>query len=451
MGPARHAPGGEAGAAQAERESRPVYGGALAAALYSQSLDCVHCGLCLSSCPTYRVTGRETASPRGRVYLMRGLAEGRLEDATVLEEEAFLCLGCRACETACPSGVRYGEMLEHTRAVVRAGQKDFHWATWLERFALREVVPHRRRLAVLVSLLALIQRTRLDRLVARLMPARLRGMHSLLPSIPPRRERRRLPAFTPALGECRGRVVLFEGCVMPELFGRVNEAARLLLSRAGFEVVIPPAQGCCGALQAHSGDLETARSLARHNAGVFDLEPARVEALLVTSAGCSAALRESDAWIGEAGQKMKQATRDVLEFLAEVDPEIDFAPLPIRVCYDDPCHLIHAQGIASAPRRLLRSIPELELVAHRHPEACCGAAGIYNLTQPTMSQAVLAPKLDALIEASPEIVATANPGCAMQLSAGLAGRGFAVRVVHPIELLEEASRDVSRRSPEIGG
>jgi glycolate oxidase iron-sulfur subunit len=436
--------------AEKPAETTP-FGGALAEALYSQSLDCVHCGLCLSSCPTYRVTGRETASPRGRIYLMRGLAEGRLEEADVLEEEAFLCLGCRACETACPSGVRYGEMLEHARAVVRETGKSADWATWLERFLLREIVPHRRRLGALVSLLAFVQRTGIDRLAARLMPSRLRGMHALLPGIPPRRERNRLPARTPAEGERRGRVLLFEGCVMPELFGRVNEAARLLLSRAGFEVIVPAAQGCCGALQAHSGDLGTARSLARRNVAVFDRELDSVDALLVTSAGCSAALRETDHWIGESGRSMKQATRDVLEFLAEVDPKIDFKPIAKRVCYDDPCHLIHAQGVAAAPRRLLRSIPELELVAHRDPEACCGAAGIYNLTQPEMSARVLAPKLDALIEAAPEIVATANPGCAMQLAAGLAGRGVAARVVHPIELLEQASRGASRSRESLAG
>lgn len=430
------------------------YGGALAQALYAQSLDCVHCGLCLSSCPTYRVTGRETASPRGRIYLMRGLAEGRLESTEVLEEEAFLCLGCRACETACPSGVQYGEMLEQTRAVIRDREVHPSAVTRLERFALRRIVPHRRRLGLLVSALAIVQRLGLDRLAGRLLPERLRSMQALLPEIPPRSERRRLPAFTPARGPRRGRVALFEGCVMPELFGRVNDAARQVLSRAGFEVVVPPSQGCCGALQAHGGDLETAHRLARHNASVFDptTDPGRsddappIDAILVTSAGCSAALRETESWLGASGAGLARGARDVLDFLAEVGLEIPLAPIPKRVCYDDPCHLVHAQGIASGPRALLNAIPELALVAHRDPEACCGAAGIYNLTQPEMSRAVLAPKLDALVEAEPEIVVTANPGCAMQLASGLRGRGLSLRVAHPIELLEEASRGASGRS-----
>lgn len=414
------------------------YVGALAAALYSKSLDCVHCGLCLTSCPTYRATGRETSSPRGRIYLMRGLAEGRVEDTQTLEEEAFLCLGCRACETACPSGVRYGEMLEHARATIRDQESRFSLADTIERVALREIVPRPGRLSLLVSILGWIQRLGLDRLGIRWMPERIRDMHSLLPTVPPADERKRLPAFTPAIGTRRGSVALFEGCVMPEFFGRVNDAARLVLSRAGYDVVVPPNQGCCGALQAHSGELDFARELARKN--VSALGEGEFAAIVVTSAGCSAALRGLESWIGESGRELATQTRDVLEFLDEVGASIDFAPLAKRVCYDDPCHLIHAQGVAAAPRRLLNSIPDLELVAHRNPEACCGAAGIYNLTHPEMSEAVLSPKLDALIEAAPEIVATANPGCAMQLAAGLRGRGVRVEVVHPIEILEEASR-----------
>jgi glycolate oxidase iron-sulfur subunit len=249
-----------------------------------------------------------------------------------------------------------------------------------------------------------------------------------------------MPPLTPAEGVLRGRVALFEGCVMPEFFGRVNDAARLVLSRAGYEVVVPQNQGCCGALQAHAGDLDFARTLAQRNVRAFDPELGGLDAIIVTSAGCSAALRESDNWIGEAAQGVGRAVRDVLEFLDEVDAALDFRPMPARICYDDACHLVHAQGISSAPRRLLEAIPELGLVAHRTPEACCGAAGIYNLTQPDMSARVLDPKLDAVMEVDPEIVATANPGCAIQLAAGLAARGSTARVVHPIELIEEASR-----------
>ena len=234
------------------RARSEVEGGAPALAsllddsVYGDTLDCVHCGLCLTSCPTYRATGRETASPRGRVYLMRGLAEGRLKDPQLLEEEAFLCLGCRSCETACPSGVRYGEMLEHTRDAIRSGQFGSSanggskptLAVRIERFALRQIVPKAGRLAAMVSLLAIVQKLGLDRLAAKILPARLADMVGLLPSIPPAAERRRLPAFTPAEGARRGRVALFEGCIMPEFFGRVNDAARLVLARAGYDVVV---------------------------------------------------------------------------------------------------------------------------------------------------------------------------------------------------------------------
>jgi glycolate oxidase iron-sulfur subunit len=429
-------------------------GALLDRSLYTESLDCVHCGLCLTSCPTYRATGRETASPRGRIYLMRGVAEGRLLDTELLEEEAFQCLGCRACETACPSGVQYGAMLEQTRHAIRSvGVKRDDWSTRIERFALRRIVPSPSVLRLLFGLLSFAQTLGLDRLTAKIAPRRLADMMALLPTVPPAAERARLPAFTKAEGPRRGRVALFEGCVMPELFGRVNDAARRVLSRAGYDVIVPPRQGCCGALQAHSGDLDFARGLALRNADAFrgspELDagspgageaPEPFDAIIVTSAGCSAALREAEHWIGEAGGSIARGTRDVLEFLDEVDASLSLRPLPLRVCYDDPCHLVHAQGIASAPRRLLQSIPELTLVAHRDPEACCGAAGIYNLTQPEMSARVLSPKIDALAEADPQVVATANPGCAMQLAAGLEGRGIAARVVHPIELIEEASR-----------
>ncbi|MEM9173752.1 MAG: (Fe-S)-binding protein [Myxococcota bacterium] len=424
----------------------PALAALLDASIYGETLDCVHCGLCLTSCPTYRATGRETSSPRGRVYLMRGLAEGRLEDTQVLEEEAFLCLGCRSCETACPSGVRYGEMLEHTRDAIRSGQFGSAaertsrpgFAVRLERFALRQIVPKAGRLAAMVALLSLVQRLRLDVLAAKILPARLADMIRLLPAIPPVAERRRLPAFTPAEGERRGRVALFEGCIMPEFFGRVNDAARRVLARAGYDVIVPEAQGCCGALQAHSGDLDFARDLARANAAVFG--EGDLDAIIVTSAGCSASMREAEHWIGEEGAEMAGGVRDVLEFLDAVDARLDFAPMPKRLCYDDPCHLIHAQGISAGPRRLFAKIPELELVPHANPEACCGAAGIYNLTQPDMSQRVLSPKVEALVAAAPEIVSTANPGCAMQISAGLDAAGCAVPVFHPIELIEEASR-----------
>ena len=366
---------------------------------------------------------------------MRGVAEGKIAVGDVLAEEAYLCLGCRACETACPSGVRFGALLEKTRALVEEAELREGWAKRIETFALRGVVPHRRRLKALVSALGLAQRIGLDRIALLLLPRQIRELHGLLPQIPRRGERRRLPRLIPAEGERRGRVAFLEGCIMPELFGAVNAATARVLARSGFDVVLPEAQGCCGALHAHAGDATRARELARANlvafAGDFD-------AIIVNSAGCGAAFRELEAWLPGEGAAVASRVRDVCEFLDEVGVREPLRSLEARVCYDDPCHLVHGQGVEEAPRRLLRQIPGLELVPHDDPTSCCGAAGIYNLTQPRMSRAVLAPKLDALASVDPDYVATGNPGCLMQLAAGLRSRGLRARAVHPVELLDES-------------
>ncbi len=407
--------------------------------LYSATLDCVHCGLCLSSCPTYRETGRETSSPRGRIYLMRGVAEGRIPLGEVVAEEAYLCLGCRACETACPSGVQYGALLEQTRAAVDAAGLRPGPAKWIERLALRHVIPNRRVLSTLMSLLATAQALRLDALVTPLLPARLRQMRALLPHVPPRSERKRLPALTPAVGARRGRVALLEGCIMPELFGAVNAATVRVLARAGFDVLVPERQGCCGALHAHAGDLETAHALARNNLAAF--QPGDVDAVVTNSAGCGAAMRELDRWLPGQGDALAKKVRDVCELLDSAGPLAFSGRIDGTVCYDDPCHLAHGQRVVEAPRRLLAAIPGLRLIPHDDPTSCCGAAGIYNLTHPEMSRAVLAPKLDSLAAADPDWIASGNPGCLMQLAAGAKQRNLRARVVHPIELLDRALRE----------
>jgi glycolate oxidase iron-sulfur subunit len=405
-------------------------------AMLAASLDCVHCGLCLQACPTYRVTGRENSSPRGRIYLLRGVAEGRLPLSEAVAEEAFLCLDCRACETACPSGVGFGSLIEMARAeVVDAGLRRGP-AARLERLALRQLVPHPKRLRLAVALLATAQRLGLDRLAARLLPPSLAASARLLPRVPARSQRRALPAVVPAQGERRGRVGFFAGCIMPELFGDVNRATVRVLARNGFEVVTPADQGCCGALHAHAGEREAARALARHNAAVF--AEADLDVVVVNSAGCGAAMREAAAWLPDVGADYAARVRDVAEFLDAVGLRRPAGRIDAAVCYDDPCHLVHGQGVAAAPRRLLEAIPGVTLRPHADPESCCGAAGTYNLTHPEMSRAVLARKLDALAAAAPDVIASGNPGCLMQLRAGAAERGLAARVLHPIQLLDEA-------------
>jgi glycolate oxidase iron-sulfur subunit len=407
-------------------------------AIYARSLDCVHCGLCLEACPTYRETGREISSPRGRVYLLRGVAEGRLPLSDAVAEEAYLCLDCRSCETACPSGVRFGALIELARAEVEDAGLREGWPKRLERWGLRGVLPHRRRLHLAVGLLAVAQRSGMDRLVAPLLPRALRDAQAFLPPVPPRRERRSLPEIVPAEGERRGRVGFFVGCVMPEIFGAVNAATVRVLARNGFEVVVPSRQGCCGALHAHTGDLDYARTLARNNIAVF--QAANVDAVVVNSAGCGAAMRDARHWLPHEGEDFAAGVRDVAEFLDAEGFRPPTGRLDAVVCYDDPCHLVHGQGVGEAPRRLLAQIPGVALRSHADPQACCGAAGIYNLTHAEMSRAVLARKLDALAAADPDVIASGNPGCLMQLRAGAKLRGLRARIAHPVEILDEAYR-----------
>lgn len=410
--------------------------------IYKKSLDCVHCGLCLSSCPTYVATGRESSSPRGRVYLMRGVYEERVPLAGLAAEEAFLCVGCRACETACPSGVQYGSMLELMREEVTDAGLRSGSARSLERFALRHILPSRFMLRTVVGLLGFASRTGLDRLVIStlsklsLLPDSLRHAHGLMPEIPSRSERKPLPEFTAAVGERRGCVAFLSGCVMHEIFPDVNRATVRVLSQNGFDVLVPADQGCCGALQAHSGDAVTAHRLATHNASVFASHS--IDALVTNSAGCGTALREAESWIGEDGRALAAKVKDVAEFLDDVGlrvPEDMPEGKALRVCYDDPCHLIHTQGVAAAPRRLLEAVPGVELVAHADADRCCGAAGTYNLTQRTLSNEILREKMDALSDADPDVIASGNPGCMMQLRRGANDRGMRARIQHPIELI----------------
>jgi glycolate oxidase iron-sulfur subunit len=419
-------------------ERAPLLASAEGVDLHPRTLDCVHCGLCLSVCPTYRETGRESSSPRGRIQLMRGAAEGEIPLAGLLAEEAYHCLGCRACETACPSGVRFGALLEATRARVEEEGLRRGTAKRLERLALREIVPRPRRLRAAVTALGVVQALGLDRLAARLAPRPFAELRALAPVVPPRSERRPLPRLVPAEGERRGRVGLLAGCVAPQLLGAVNAATARVLAKNGFEVVVPGDQGCCGALQAHAGDAGFARELLARNARAF--AGAGVDALVVNSAGCGAFLREAGGWLSDGGAALAASVRDVCELLDEAGLRPPERELRLRVCYDDPCHLAHGMKVREAPRRVLAAIPGLELAAHADPTSCCGAAGIYNLTHREMSEAVLARKLAALAAAAPDVIATGNPGCILQLRAGAARAGLRARVAHPVELLDEAYR-----------
>ncbi len=402
---------------------------AASATALARSLDCVHCGLCLPACPTHRVLGVEADSPRGRVYLMRALFEGRVEDPNAIRPFLDRCLDCRACETACPSGVRYGELLETTRAELRKTTPDRGIAPRLARFLLRHVVAHRSRLRAAFSLAALG-----ERLGARwLLP---KSIARLAPPVPPRREREPLPPglHRPPPGVTRRdvRVALFTGCVMEQMFGRVNRATLRLLLANGFDVVIPDAQGCCGALLVHAGEPDAARTLAGANVRAF----ADADVVVVNSAGCGCTMREYGHLLGsDAGAAFAAKCRDVSEFLADAGLSATPARRSVRVAYDDPCHLCHGQGVRQAPRDLLRRVPGLDLVPHAAPEDCCGSAGIYNLLQTELAAAIGRRKAESLRDAGVDVVATGNPGCMLQIDSHLRAIGHPRPVLHTVELL----------------
>lgn len=399
---------------------------------YSATLDCIHCGLCLPHCPTYQETGRESSSPRGRISMMRGVAEGHLELDAAVVEEAYLCLGCRACESACPAGVQFGHLIESLRAEIDVQRARPTRRRILGRLALRFGVasPRGRRLGFAI-LRGYQQSGMQDRLrrwgLLHALP-RLRRIEALLPPIPPRF---RSPILLAADGERRGRVALFTGCIMSELFGPVHRATTKVLRRNGFEVEVPAGQGCCGALHLHDGNPVAAARLHERNRREFRLD--MIDAVVVNSAGCGAALRD-------AGDSLASAVRDISEFLDARGLRAPLSRLPLRVAYDDACHLLHGQGVAAAPRALLRQIPGLELFDLPGTRDCCGAAGIYNLTQPSMSQTLLDRKLDALVATAPDVLVTANPGCLMQFAKGIREAGLEIEVLHPVELLARAYR-----------
>lgn len=380
---------------------------------------CVHCGLCLNACPTFRVTGLETESPRGRIYLMTQWKRGGLPFTEDLARHIDLCLGCRTCEAVCPSGVPYGRIIEGGRAELERLRRR-NARSVVVRQALRRLLAHPGRLRALGMATRVAQRLRLTGIVGqgRVLP-RLTGAY-------------RPPAggVAPAIGERRFRVAFLLGCVMPVLYRSAHEASVRLLQLAGCEVWFAPGQRCCGALFAHNGDMDGARELRDRNQFAFGTED--FDYLVVNSAGCGSHLKDFYPNLGPR-------VRDLFEFLADVGLPEPAREVPVRVTYQDACHLVHAQRIRRQPRELMAAIPGVELAEMAHPDICCGAAGLYNALEPAMSERILDEKMDDLLATGPREVVTANPGCQMQLEAGLRARGRGdVRVRHLAELLVEA-------------
>jgi glycolate dehydrogenase iron-sulfur subunit len=411
--------------------------------------NCIHCGFCLPTCPTYIATGHELESPRGRLHLIEAVRSGRIDATDRVLGHLDLCLQCRACETACPSVVPYGRIMEDARASIMANpvrSQPKGW--WLRRFVLRHVIARPKVLRTALLPARLYSRSGLQHFVRSKLAARLPSsvarLESLAPDLGRAAYRRRGTLASPA--EPKARVAMLAGCVHGEFFPQTHEATVRVLEALGCEVVAPPEQGCCGALHQHAGDAAAARDLARQNIEAF--KRAGVDAVIVNAAGCGAAMKEYDhllrddrVWAARATD-FSAGVRDILEYVAD---RIDQPGLRERlqhvdldVTLQDSCHLAHAQGVRDAPRAILAAIPGLRFTEMATPDRCCGSAGLYSAVQPEMSARVLEAKMDDVQGTGAQVICTANPGCTMQLQAGVRRRGLDAEVRHVIEILSQA-------------
>ncbi|MGH9462629.1 MAG: (Fe-S)-binding protein [Vicinamibacteria bacterium] len=417
-------------------------------ALYAKTLACVHCGLCLPACPAYGALGRESVAPRGQVYNVRALLEGRLVLTDTLANDIYDCLTCRACESVCPAGVPVGSIMEDVRGLITDAKTESWLARAIKKSLLGGVVAHPKRLAWVVGLLRFYQASGLRRVVRaslRFLPGTMVERESLLPNLPPRDAVRPLPPVLSPRGSPRKRVGLFTGCIASHFFADVNGATARVLQRNGFEVVIPRDQGCCGALHLHNGLPELARKLARANLKAF--QAVDVANIVVNAAGCGAALSEYDKILDGDPRAKEFALRvaDISQFLVREGFEPPRGKVEARVAYDEPCHLLHAQKVHDEPYELLRSIPGVSLQSFRDAERCCGSAGIYNLTHYDISMAALQEKMRHLAAVAPDIIVSGNPGCLMQLRHGVRRSGLEAEVTHPVVLLDRAYMGASDR------
>jgi glycolate oxidase iron-sulfur subunit len=409
---------------------------------------CVHCGLCLNACPTYRELGVEMDSPRGRIYQMVQVSEGQpIGDS--YREHIDLCLACRGCETACPSGVQYGRLVEAARADIEANTRRPWLTRMLRDFVFRKLLPSPMLLTAAGAMLYVYQVSGLQKVLRVAGVMKLLGplgdREALAPSAQIPFFFRRIGQTFPAEGERKYRVAMMAGCIANVSFSRLNEATVRVLQKNGCEVVIPVGQTCCGALHVHAGIRDQARTLARQNIDAV-LSHAPFDAVITNAAGCGSTLKEYDELFEhepeylEKAQTFKALMKDTTEFLASIELNKEMHPVEATVTYQDSCHLAHGQKIRNAPRQLLRAIPGLYFKEMPLADICCGSAGIYNVLHTDLSMKILEKKMDNVTLARAEIIATANPGCMLQLEAGVRKWGHGERVAHVVELLDEAYR-----------
>lgn len=419
---------------------------------YSVVQQCMHCGMCLPTCPTYDATKLERNSPRGRIALMRAIADGRLEATEEFGREMYFCLGCLACMTACPAGVNYAELFEHARAEVeRVGVVNNGKRSLIRWFTVKWLFMDLRRLQVVGFAIRLYQQLGFQTLlrrsgVMRLMPKRLQELEAMTPQIQPSFSAELISPLTLASGPRKYRVAMLVGCAQDLIFSDVNRDTVEVLARNGCEVVTPPEQHCCGSLHAHNGEIELARDLARKNIDQFP--PDQFDAIISNAGGCGshlkhyASLLEHDERYRERAHQWDRKLKDIHEWLAQIgiEPPRQVGAAPLPVTYHESCHLAHGQKVTTQPRQILKAIPHLQLFELPESNWCCGSAGIYNIIQPEMAGELLARKVNHIRTTGAAVVATANPGCQLQLVNGCRAAGLTIRVAHPITLLAEAYR-----------
>jgi len=414
--------------------------------------DCVHCGFCLTACPTYLETGNELDSPRGRIYLMKSALEGELPMGGALVDHLDSCLGCLACEPACPSGVRYGALIEASRSQIErrfdrgAGDK-------LYRSIIFSMFPYPGRLRMLLPFLYLYQKLGVRGLLRSTgllgkISRKMELMEEMLPEVESPTTPSALPPVLAAKGKKRFRVAMLTGCVQSVFLSNTNAATARVLAENGCEVVVPRNQGCCGALSVHSGRLSEGRDFARTTVKTFlDLD---VDAVIVNSAGCGSTMKEygdklkDDPAFSAHARELANKTKDVMEFLSDIGLKGDLHELKLKVTYQDACHLGHAQRIKTHPRGVIETIPGLEFTEMPESDVCCGSAGIYNLVQPEMSQNLLERKINNLKTGEVDYLLAGNPGCLLQIQKGINKHGLGIKTAHPVELLDWSYRGSSK-------
>lgn len=407
--------------------------------------DCVHCGMCLESCPTYEITGQEQHSPRGRVYLIKSVAEGRIDVNEQFAEPVFDCLDCRACTTACPADIDVGGLIEEARGQVHQAMPLKGMKGIVSKLFLQGLFPYQNRLNTLGSLLKFYQKSGIQKVVQKtgvmnIMPKHLVEMEAIMPEIKrPVRKKYKSQKVIKAKGESKNEVAFLTGCVMDVMFSDINESTINVLTRNGNDVVIPEHQTCCGALHVHAGDRDTGRKLAKQNIEAFT----HFDKVIVNAAGCGCMLkeyaelfREEPEW-KEKAEQFANKVEDISKYLYDTGYEKPKAEIKTKITYHDACHLAHGQGVRKEPRDLLLNIPGVEMVHMPNADRCCGSAGIYNITNPKMAGAVLENKMEYVPEGV-DMISMGNPGCMLQMAIGVKKYGRNQKVVHTVQLLDWA-------------